>query len=377
MKEDLTTNLVVLESHLESMLDRVQQNGLTLKRFQNFEMGLLKLNSLAEMIEHVLEEARTNFNLDDISFCLIDENGDISRYLSEDRYDYKNREGLILLKDKDYYHKKLGLYSRPYVGAYNELICAPFFTGSKKPESVAVLPLSRRGRVLGSLNLGSYDVDRFTLNMATDFIEHMISVVSICLENNLNFETMRRTSLIDTLTGVNNRLFLEQRIDEELDRSQRNNQPLTCLFLDIDFFKRINDQYGHQVGDEVLAMVATTIKNQMRSNDVLARFGGEEFIALLNNIDENKAVEIAERIRQSIKALTLKSNDQSIPVTISIGSATYRPSDSQAVSTSDISEALIKAADVALYQAKNNGRDRVENAGVIDLSSLQSNNKIA
>ncbi len=365
MEEDLTTDLLVLQSHLDGLLGRVQHNSLTLKRIQVFEMELLRLNSLAEMIEHILNDAKVFFDLDVISFCLLDEKGDIAGYLEEDGYDHRQSEGLILLQDKDKLQETLGFSGKPFLGRYNTQNCSVFFPGPQKPSSVAIIPLTRRGVYLGSLNLGSYEKERFIIDMATDFVEHMVSVMSICLENNLNFETLRRTSLVDTLTGVNNRRFLEQRIGEELDRSQRNEQPLTSLFLDIDYFKKINDSYGHQVGDLALASVANTVKKQLRSNDVLARYGGEEFVALLTNISEKMAYEIAERIRESVKKLPITFNEQSITVTISIGSATYQPSKRPQLSTSEVSSRLLQCADEALYRAKNNGRDRVEHGGVV------------
>jgi len=366
LKEDLTTDLAVLESHLDGMLERVQKNSLTLKRFQMFEMGLLKLNSLAEMIDHILNDAKVFFDLDVISFCLVDEKGDISRYLDEDGYDYHNKTGFILVENKELLKNTAGAIHQPFLGRYNAQDCAVFFPQEHKPSSVAIIPLTRRGIYLGSLNLGSYKANRFIINMATDFVEHMVSVVSICLENNLNFETIRRTSLMDALTGVNNRLFLEQRIGEELDRSQRNTQPLTCLFLDIDFFKSINDNYGHQAGDYVLTSIAGAIKQQLRNNDVLARYGGEEFVALLTNIDENMAYEIADRIRDNVKSLAVEYNEQVISVTISIGTATYQPDrQTQQFPTTDLARQLIQTADSALYLAKQNGRDRVENGGLV------------
>ncbi|MEE9337765.1 MAG: sensor domain-containing diguanylate cyclase [Methylococcaceae bacterium] len=361
MEEDITTDLCVLQSHLDGMLDRVQENSLTLKRFQVFEMKLLNLDSLPAMIDHMLNETKSFFDLDAVSFCLIDEKGDIARFLNEDSYDYQSKDGLLLLEDKELLKSTFGLSSRPFLGAYKQASCAGFFPDFvRKPASVAIIPLSRRGKYFGSLNLGSYTSNRFINNMATDFIEHMVSVVSICLENNLNYEMLRRTSHIDTLTGVNNRRFLEQRIGEEIDRSQRNDDPLSCLFLDIDYFKSINDTYGHQAGDQVLALVAGMIKKQLRSNDVLARYGGEEFVALLSTIDEAKAEDIAERIRKSIKDLSVPFNNDVLKVTISIGLATYKPCSLSKVSTSDIAAQLIQSSDTALYSAKKKGRDRVE-----------------
>lgn len=361
LEEDINTDLFVLQSHLNGMLDRVNDNSLTLKKFQIFEMGLLNLNSLSEMIEHVLCDAKNFFDLDVISFCLIDEKGEIFGYLSDDGYDVENKKDLILLKDKELLKSTFGVSSRPFLGVYKQSSCAGFFPKQqRKPLSVAIIPLIRRGKYFGSINFGSFVANRFIDYMATDFLDHMVSVISICLENNLNFEMMRRTSLIDTLTGVNNRRFLEQRIDEELDRSKRNDEPLSCLFLDIDHFKKINDTYGHQAGDYVLAMVAGIIKKQLRSNDVLARYGGEEFVALLSNINELMVFDIAERIRKSINQHVFTYNQQSISVTISIGASTYLSTQFPAIKTSELAVQLIHAADSALYVAKNNGRDRVE-----------------
>jgi diguanylate cyclase (GGDEF)-like protein len=367
LEDDINTDLRVLQSHLDGMLDRVQHNSLTLKRFQVFEMRLLNLNSLAEMIDQLLEGAKSFFDLDVISFCLIDEKAEIAGFLTDDDYDYQNNDAFVLLKDNELLKGTFGISTTPFLGTYKQSSCAGFFPKlERKPVSVAIIPFRRRGKYLGSLNFGSYTPNRFINDMATDFIEHMVSVVSICLENNLNFEMMRRTSLIDTLTGVNNRRFLEQRIGEEVDRSQRNGEPLSCLFLDIDHFKLVNDAYGHQAGDYVLSLVAGVIKQQLRSNDVLARYGGEEFVALLSNIPETMAADIAERIRQSIEELPLIYNDQSIKVTISIGSSTYQPSKATSKETAaDVSVKLIHSADSALYLAKNNGRNRVANGELV------------
>lgn len=366
MENDLNTDLFVLQSHLESMLERVKQNSATLHRFQAFEMRLLNLNSLADMIDHILEDARHYFDLDVISLCLVDEKGEIAKFLNEDGYECSSKKGLILLDNKNLLLSTFGLAIHPYIGIYKNAKCDDFFSDfEEKPASVAITPLNRRGKYLGTLNLGSYQADRFADTMATDFVEHLVSVVSVCLENNLNFETIRRTSFIDGLTGVNNRRFLEQRIGEELDRCRRNSDPISCLFLDIDFFKAVNDKQGHQAGDRVLCAVASAIKTQLRSNDVLARYGGEEFVALLSNINETMALDIAERIRKTIQSLVIKLDDSSIFVTISIGSATYLPASSTFAIDNDISSRLIRSADSALYEAKRNGRNRVENGGVI------------
>ena len=368
MDKDLSTDLSILESHLGGMIDRVHHNDMMLKRFQVFEMKLLNLNSLSEMVEHVFDDAKALFDLDYINICLIDEKGEFAQFLLDDGYRLNNKTELIFLNSVELLNATFGFSIRPYMGRYRKSKCADFFPDAgKKPASVAIIPLHRRGRYLGSLNLGSHNPNRFVSNMATDFVEHMATVVSICLENNLNFESLKRTSLLDTLTGVNNRRFLEQRLGEEIYRSQRNVEPLTCLFLDIDFFKAINDTHGHQAGDMMLTKVAKTIKEQLRNNDILSRYGGEEFVALLSNIDETIGQVIAERIRQKIKSLSVDYKNKPIQVTISIGLSCYRPEEGCSTAHEHIANELIHQADTALYKAKNSGRDCIVSNGLIPL----------
>ncbi|MGZ4979271.1 MAG: DUF484 family protein [Methylobacter sp.] len=363
MEEDLTTDLVTLQSHLESMFERVQQNSVMLQKFRAFEIRLLKLNSLPDIIDHLLEEAKNYFDLDVISLCLIDEIGEIAKTLIDNGYPCNSTNGLMLL-DSESRIKSTGIQS--YIGIYEDSRCADFFSHiEKQPVSVAITPLTRRSKYLGTLNLGSYQSDRFADNMATDFIEHLSSVISVCLENNLHVEEIKRGSYIDALTGVNNRRFLEQRIGEELNYCQRNAEPLSCQFFDIDFFKAVNDKHGHQGGDLVLSMVAAAIKKQLRDNDIFVRYGGEEFVALLSNIDEPKALEIAERVRKAIQTMVISVNNLPVSVTVSIGVSTYVPDTASISINGEIAARLIKSADSALYKAKHNGRNRVENNGII------------
>ncbi|MCD2452163.1 DUF484 family protein [Methylicorpusculum oleiharenae] len=370
MQEDLITNLSVLESHLDGVLGRVNQNSRSFKKLQDFERQLINASSLAEMILLVLHEGKIFFDIDVLTFSIIDTDGELAESLAEEGLESSNIKDLILLQDKELLNHTFSLAMRPFIGQFRPEKCDDFFSKvDEKPVCVAIIPLCRRGTVMGALNFGSYQSERFIDNMATDFLEHMVSVVSICLENNLNYETMRRTSYIDTLTRVNNRRFLEQRMSEELDRCQRSNEALSCLFLDIDHFKQVNDTYGHQAGDYVLKLVASTIKNLLRNNDVLARYGGEEFVALLSHIDDKTLKSIAERIRATIQGLTIVFDGQAISLTISIGASSCIPSESKLLTGPVLAAKLIESADSALYKAKNNGRNKVEVSECVSDSS--------
>ncbi|XSG84930.1 MAG: DUF484 family protein [Methylohalobius sp. ZOD2] len=360
--DDLQTELCILQSHLERLIARIRQNDAKLCQFQSLETQLLSLNSLRELVEYVLDDTRTVFELDFVTLALVDPKDKLQQFMQEDGLGLESLEELILL-DSDRTLKQLfGKAFRPYLGAFDSRH-GTLFPCSSPPTNIALLPLVRRGELLGALNLGSHEPDRFIIGMATDFLDRLRAILSICLENTLNFELLRRTSFIDTLTGVNNRRFFEQRLGEELGRAQRRNEPIACLFLDIDHFKTVNDTYGHQTGDLVLAEVAAQIRSQLRSNDVLARYGGEEFVALLSTADERRALEVAERIRKRIEtAQIVDHNEQPISVTLSIGVAEYAPTPSSALTETD-KQRFLELADQALYHAKRAGRNRVHSGG--------------
>ena len=215
MNSDLSTELSILQSHMDGMIDRVQHNAQALRKLQIFELKLLNLDTLSEIIGHIFEDATELFDLDAISICLLDIKGEYAEYLSDDSNIVGSMPELFFLDNTDLLNLTFGMSIRPFIGPYKKSRCTKFFTHVDiKPASVAIIHLHRRGRFLGALSLGSMNPRRFAGNMATNFIEHMATIVSVCLENNLNFESLKRTSLVDTLTGVNNRRFLEQRLGD-------------------------------------------------------------------------------------------------------------------------------------------------------------------
>lgn len=159
-------------------------------------------------------------------------------------------------------------------------------------------------------------------------------------------------AITDPLTSIPNRRHFEVTIEKEFNKTVRYKTPTSCIMIDIDHFKSINDEYGHRVGDIVLKEIANLIKNCLRKVDTVARWGGEEFVILLPGITKEKAYNAALRIKESIQKY--KFSDVQKPITISIGiSGIPNP-------LIDSSEKLIDAADNALYEAKAKGRDRIE-----------------
>lgn len=373
MEDNLADDLLILQNHLDGVLDTTQRNILTLQRLQSFEMKLMERNSLRAILELIFDDAKALFDLDVITCCLVDEKGALQQYLRAEGGRTKKPTELILLKDSELLTTTFGFAVKPYLGTYKNSKCAGFFSrNTKKPQSVIIIPLHRRGKYLGSLNFGSFNPRRFVGTMATDFVEHMAAIVSLCIENSLNFEMMRRTSLVDTLTGLNNRRFFEQRIEEEISRAQRNAEPLCCFIFDIDHLQAINATYGQRAGDRALAAVARTIKAQVRNIDVLTRYDGEEFVALLNNITESEALKFAERIRKAICEMVIEYRNQPIQLSISIGFACFMADQSRKRNLEQIASQLIDGAMSALDTAKHSGRNRVISGGAISLDSPES-----
>jgi diguanylate cyclase (GGDEF)-like protein len=165
---------------------------------------------------------------------------------------------------------------------------------------------------------------------------------------------LKEMAFRDGLTGLYNHRYFKDLMAHELNRSERYRNPLSFIMLDLDHFKKINDEYGHPVGDIVLKEVCKAIKNSIRACDIAARYGGEEFIVVLPETELKEAMVVAERLRKTVEDLTITANSHSINVTISVGLTSYIVSKGKKNKSDIISE-----ADAALYQAKKNGRNNI------------------
>jgi len=220
---------------------------------------------------------------------------------------------------------------------------------------LAVADLEDRQRVLRSLELGVNDY----LTRPVDRNE-LLARVRTQLRQKRYADSLREKvqqsielALYDPLTGLNNRRFLENHLATMLDNARVRRTPLTLMILDIDHFKRVNDTYGHDCGDEVLKNFADRLRGIIRGGDLLCRLGGEEFVIVMPNVELGAAARIAERARQAIEQepFVIDAGGRAIPVTTSIGVAERGPDDDTST--------LYRRADRALYRAKSEGRNRV------------------
>jgi diguanylate cyclase (GGDEF)-like protein len=176
-----------------------------------------------------------------------------------------------------------------------------------------------------------------------------IKKLNVKLES--SYEELKQIAIYDMLSGLYNRKSLFDTIEREIERSTRTNTPLTGIMLDIDFFKPINDTYGHQVGDMVIVELGKLLKKSLRKYDYAGRYGGEEFFMVLTNTSLEKGFIIAERLRRELDEKPTLCNDQKLHVTVSIGIAEFRKGEA--------SKTWIERADLAMYRAKNLGRNRI------------------
>jgi diguanylate cyclase (GGDEF)-like protein len=218
-----------------------------------------------------------------------------------------------------------------------------------QPASTLCLPLSAQGETLGFLYLAGPD------RTASDAETVAISAaeqLSLALCNLRLQESLRIQSIRDPLTGLYNRRYLEESLAREVARCGRRNLPLAVMMLDIDHFKRFNDTHGHDGGDALLAQFAALLQTHCRTEDIACRFGGEEFTVILPEVAPDTAAVRAEQIRAAVENLRVAHlKSQLSPVTVSIGLASY-PRDGAT------GEEVLRAADVALYRAKHEGRNR-------------------
>ena len=166
-------------------------------------------------------------------------------------------------------------------------------------------------------------------------------------------DALRVQATRDGLTGLYNRRAVLERLDQEMARARREGAELSVLLLDVDHFKRVNDQYGHQAGDEVLRELAARLGSVLRTYDAFGRYGGEELIAILPGCGNAASVLVAERMRSAAASSPIETRTGAVAVTVSIGAASCRSGQTDAA-------AIIARADAALYRAKNGGRNRVE-----------------
>lgn len=220
------------------------------------------------------------------------------------------------------------------------------------PEGSAIIfPLQDKffpEKIIGFLTFYDLDEDRFSGEIATDFIDHFAQIFAWSLAGLRDHEKLVRESTTDHLTGCHNRTYFTKHAPRIIDFATRKNLSVALLFIDLDGFKKVNDKLGHQCGDLILVEVGRKIQSQVRNYDIFVRLGGDEFIILMPDTDQNTATKLADRIGREIKAIDISEvckNSTPLKISASTGTAMY--------SSGDSLEELVRRADKNMYLAKN------------------------
>ncbi len=220
---------------------------------------------------------------------------------------------------------------------------------------IGVFPLISENTILGVI--AAYSNIEKLLQKDIDYLVQLTRQSGLTIQRANVYAEVLQYATLDALTGLNNRRQFEIRLKQEVSNSQRNNTPLCGMMIDIDYFKKVNDTYGHAAGDCILKNVSELIKNELREYDIACRYGGEEFFIILPQTKLSEAAAVAQRLRKVIEEAKINIKDSGavgvsyIKITVSIGVCSY---------SEDLNEdSFVQKADKALYEAKTKGRNRV------------------
>ena len=219
-------------------------------------------------------------------------------------------------------------------------------------KSYLTLPLVVEGEILGCISLNSDQPNAFDAQ-DLQFFSVIGYQMAATLKHFQRFSSVKNMAIYDTLTGLHNRRYFEERLEVEAQKCFCSSTPLSLVMVDIDFFKKVNDTFGHTEGDQVLCKVSSLLKTSVRKKDIVARYGGEEFILILPEARLEESFVIAERIRRLVENTLFEVGKAQVNLTLSMGISNFP---SHRVKSK---EELMEMADQALYDAKRGGRNRV------------------
>ena len=354
--ELLRAKLRALEARMAGFMEDAKLNQKSLQRVQVQELELLRADSLVEFLQRATAGLKSAYDLDAASLIIEDPQHEVRHLLIGSGDNPSEMPGVLFVDTLAKFTPQLPNLQRPWLGRFVRPDHQLLFPGITELESLALLPLRRAHRSTGVIAFGSRSRERFTHQMASDFLAHLAAVAAVCLENACNRARVLKSGLSDHLTGWHTRRYLNSRLREELARAQRRGGSLACAMIDLDYFKTINDSYGHLAGDEVLCEVTARIEGLIRASDVAVRFGGDELALLLPETDAEAARVLVRRIQTAMEAPVEFARKHSLQVTLSLGVATVQPT-RRDLDYKALAERLLADADAALYRAKEAGRN--------------------
>ena len=335
---------------------RLRENEEKQKKFNQIELAILSILNFRDLFEILLSEIKNKFKIPYVWISIVDESNLAPLIKSLEKSDHLSGRLNIIKKEEFFPLLKNG--PKPILANSRLKRFYKLFPRQNDYliKSIAVAPLLLDGDIIGSLNQADVETDRFAPDMDPDYLEQLVTKVSICLSNVTAHERLRYFAYRDPLTGLWNRRVMTDILEKEFSRSKRYDKPLCVLFLDIDYFKKVNDQYGHDQGDALLVFTAEKMMSIIREADLAARYAGDEFVIILPETKPDQAKVLADRLMDAFRSTPLVMGDKSITISMSYGLAS-----SDAPDVTDAAS-LIKKADANLYIAKRKrpGEERLE-----------------
>jgi len=338
--------LQITMQNYRELSSRLERTAFESKLFREIDTAITSTFELPEILSLILQVLTTLVNTQGVSVVLVEESDGTLRIAEHHGLSGKDVENFYIYyaKLQDSIFQDIMQKKSPY-----------FFDGTEELFMPIILsvPLISRKKVIGFLNIHSMYKEMQLTQDKIELINALASQASIAISNAQLFQALREQAIIDPCTNLFNFRYFQQKLDEEITVYNATKEPLSLIILDIDHFKNVNDTYGHVYGDAVLRELGNILKRNVRSEDSVCRYGGEEFAIIFPHCVQDVSLRIAERIRSRIEDTSSHDRRGTFkdPITVSIGVTEYEPELSKT--------SFIQRADNALYYAKNNGRNMV------------------
>ncbi len=342
----------------ESIKLRLKQNEDTARKFHEIEISILSVLNFQNLCESLLTKVSNIFDIPLVWLSIIEDNP-VAKYIKsiDNSNIVKSKTSFLSRNDFIQIIKIPVSLDMPEIGSIAPLLINTnieafdkFYPVNfpQKIASLAIVPITLDGKLIGSLNLADTDSKRFEPGMDTNLLEQLGIKISLCFSNVTAHEKLKFLAYHDPLTGLVNRGVMDRVLIRECERAKRYNTDLSLIFFDLDNFKTINDTYGHDIGDYALIIAANIFENLRRGSDIISRYAGDEFVAILPSTKFKRAEEFVLRFKDELLRKPVQAGKKSFNIYTSHGVASFFEDNCKSPSK------LLKKADQRLYQAKKN-----------------------